>query len=63
MKELVFKKMTELEEIYRSVHMDIDIDSERQMLNDLIDSGSLLSSDFILTCLLVNLIFTFFPFI
>lgn len=63
MKELVFKKMTELEEIYRSVHMDIDSDSERRMLNDLIDSGSLLSSDFILTCLLVNLIFTFFPFI
>ncbi|RLM97728.1 65-kDa microtubule-associated protein 5-like [Panicum miliaceum] len=39
MKELVFKKMTELEEIYRSVHMDIDSDSERRILNDLIDSG------------------------
>ncbi|CAL4908191.1 unnamed protein product [Urochloa decumbens] len=39
MKELVFKKMTELEEIYRSVHMDIDSDSERQNLNDIIDSG------------------------
>ncbi|KAG2627542.1 65-kDa microtubule-associated protein 5-like [Panicum virgatum] len=39
MKELVFKKMTELEEIYRSVHMDIDSDFERRILNDLIDSG------------------------
>ncbi|KAL6909958.1 hypothetical protein ACP4OV_001216 [Aristida adscensionis] len=39
MKELVFKKMIELEEIYRSVHMDIDSDSERRVLNDLIDSG------------------------
>ncbi|RCV17746.1 hypothetical protein SETIT_3G244600v2 [Setaria italica] len=39
MKELVFKKMTELEEIYRSVHMEIDSDSERRILNDLIDSG------------------------
>lgn len=39
MKELVFKKMSELEEIYRSVHMDIDSDSERHFLNDLIDSG------------------------
>ncbi|TVU19343.1 hypothetical protein EJB05_35487 [Eragrostis curvula] len=40
MKELVFKKMTELEEIYKNVHMDIDSDSERQVLNDLIDSGT-----------------------
>ncbi|PWZ19299.1 65-kDa microtubule-associated protein 2 [Zea mays] len=39
MKELVFKKLTDLEEIYRSVHMDIDSDSEQQTLNDLIDSG------------------------
>ncbi|CAN6346854.1 unnamed protein product [Urochloa humidicola] len=39
MKELVFKKMTELEEIYRSVHMDIDSDSEQRNLNDIIDSG------------------------
>ncbi|KAL6620243.1 hypothetical protein ACP70R_035382 [Stipagrostis hirtigluma subsp. patula] len=39
MKELVLKKVTELEEIYRSVHMDIDSDSERRILNDLIDSG------------------------
>lgn len=39
MKELVFKKMTDLEEIYRSVHMDIDSDSERQTLSGLIDSG------------------------
>ncbi|KAG0518061.1 hypothetical protein BDA96_09G143000 [Sorghum bicolor] len=39
MKELVFKKMTDLEEIYRSVHMDINGDSERRALSDLIDSG------------------------
>nr|CAB3465259.1 unnamed protein product [Digitaria exilis] len=43
MKELVFKKMTELEEIFRSFHMYIDSDSERRTLSDLIDSGSLLS--------------------
>jgi len=55
MKELVFKKLTEVEEIYRSVHMDIDSGSERQILNDLIDSGSLLSFSFILRCFL-NLI-------
>ena len=39
MKELVFKKMTDLEEIFRSVHMDINSDTERQTLSDLIDSG------------------------
>ncbi|KAF8765647.1 hypothetical protein HU200_008140 [Digitaria exilis] len=39
MKELVFKKMTELEEIFRSFHMYIDSDSERRTLSDLIDSG------------------------
>jgi protein regulator of cytokinesis 1 len=39
MKELVFKKMTDLEEIYRSVYMDINSVSERQTLSDLIDSG------------------------
>ncbi|KAK3138787.1 hypothetical protein QOZ80_5AG0373420 [Eleusine coracana subsp. coracana] len=40
MKELVFKKMTELEEIYENAHMDIDSQSERRALNDLIDSGT-----------------------
>jgi hypothetical protein len=39
MKELVFKKMTEMEEIYKNAHMDIDSDSERRVLSDLIDSG------------------------
>ncbi|KAM0916296.1 hypothetical protein ACQ4PT_010359 [Festuca glaucescens] len=39
MKELVLKKMTELEEIYKSVHMDIDSDHEWRILTDLIDSG------------------------
>jgi Ase1/PRC1/MAP65 family protein len=28
MKELVFKKMIEIEEIYKNAHMDIDSDSE-----------------------------------
>ena len=46
MKELVLKKMTQLEEIYRSVHMYIDSDHEWQILTELIDSGSLLSHDF-----------------
>ncbi|KAF0922763.1 hypothetical protein E2562_001152 [Oryza meyeriana var. granulata] len=45
MKELVLKKMIELEEIYRSVHMDIDSDYERRILNDLIDSGKADLSD------------------
>ncbi|CAM0955524.1 unnamed protein product [Alopecurus aequalis] len=38
MKELVLKKMTELEEIYKSVHMEIDSDDEWRILTDLIDS-------------------------
>ena len=46
MKELVLKKMTELEEIYKSVHMHIDSDHEWQILTELIDSGSLLSHAF-----------------
>uniref|UniRef100_A0A0D9WGG1 Microtubule-associated protein MAP65-1a n=1 Tax=Leersia perrieri TaxID=77586 RepID=A0A0D9WGG1_9ORYZ len=45
MKELVLKKMIELEEIFRSVHMDIDSDHERRILNDLIDSGKADLSD------------------
>jgi hypothetical protein len=43
MKELVFKKMTELEEIHKNAHMDIDSDSKHRVFSDLIDSGSLLS--------------------
>ncbi|KAM3410463.1 hypothetical protein ACQJBY_002588 [Aegilops geniculata] len=39
MKELVLKKMTQLEEIYRSVHMHIDSDHEWWILTELIDSG------------------------
>lgn len=39
MKELVLKKMTELEEIYKSVHMHMDSDHEWRLLADLIDSG------------------------
>lgn len=39
MKELVFKRQSELEEIYRGVHMDVDSDSAREILSSLIDSG------------------------
>lgn len=39
MKELVFKRQNELEEIYRGVHMDVDSDGARQILSSLIDSG------------------------
>lgn len=38
-RELVFKKQVELEEIYRGVHIDVDSDAARQILNSLIDSG------------------------
>nr|XP_023884164.1 65-kDa microtubule-associated protein 5 isoform X2 [Quercus suber] len=40
MKELVFKRQNELEEIYRGVHMDVDSDAARQILTNLIDSGN-----------------------
>lgn len=39
MKELVFKRQSELEEIYKVVHMDIDIDKARQLLTNLVESG------------------------
>ena len=39
MKELVFKRQDELEEIYRGVHMDVDSDAARQILISLIESG------------------------
>ncbi|XP_074580929.1 65-kDa microtubule-associated protein 5 [Curcuma longa] len=39
MKEIVLKKQTELDEIYKSVHMDVDIEGARRMLVDHIDSG------------------------
>ncbi|KAL5539558.1 hypothetical protein UlMin_045319 [Ulmus minor] len=45
MKELVFKRQTELEEIYKGVHMDVDSDTARQILTDLIDSGNVDMSD------------------
>lgn len=38
---LVFKRQNELEEVYRGVHMDVDSDSARKILNNLIDSGLL----------------------
>jgi protein regulator of cytokinesis 1 len=46
MKELVFKRQNELEEIYRGVHMDVDSDAAREILGSLVDSGSLNSSCF-----------------
>lgn len=44
MKELVFKRQNELEEIYRGVHMDVDSDTARQILITLMESGLLPSS-------------------
>ncbi|XP_070016728.1 65-kDa microtubule-associated protein 5 isoform X3 [Nicotiana sylvestris] len=43
LKELIFKRQNELEEIYRSVHMDVDIETARQILIQLMESGSDLS--------------------
>lgn len=40
MKELVFKKQNELEDIYRGVHMDVDSETARQILISLMDSGN-----------------------
>ncbi|XP_038689661.1 65-kDa microtubule-associated protein 5 [Tripterygium wilfordii] len=40
MKELVFKRQNDLEEIYRAVHMDVDSDAARQILIGIIDSGN-----------------------
>ncbi|CAO2820815.1 unnamed protein product [Amaranthus hypochondriacus] len=39
MRELVLKRQTELEEIYRGVHVEVDSDAARKMLINLIDSG------------------------
>ncbi|KAK2407498.1 65-kDa microtubule-associated protein [Trifolium repens] len=41
MKEIVFKRQNELEEIYRGVHMDVDSESARQILTNLIESGNI----------------------
>ncbi|XP_023541349.1 65-kDa microtubule-associated protein 5 [Cucurbita pepo subsp. pepo] len=45
MRELIFKRQAELEEIYRGVHMDIDGDAARKTLTSLIDSGTVNLSD------------------
>lgn len=39
MKELVLKKQKEIEEIYKGVHVDVDSNTEREILNNIIDSG------------------------
>lgn len=39
MKELVFKRQHELEEIYQAVHMDVDSKVAREILTRLIESG------------------------
>ncbi|XP_019151778.1 PREDICTED: 65-kDa microtubule-associated protein 5 [Ipomoea nil] len=41
LKELIFKRQNELEEIYRSAHMDIDSETSRQILMRLVESGNL----------------------
>ncbi|XP_062174627.1 65-kDa microtubule-associated protein 5 isoform X1 [Alnus glutinosa] len=45
MKELVFKRQNELEEIYKGVHMDLDSDAAREILGSLVDSGNVDLSD------------------
>ncbi|GLT88638.1 hypothetical protein SLE2022_066550 [Rubroshorea leprosula] len=45
MRELVFKRQHELEEIYKGVHMDVDSDAARQILISLIESGNVDLSD------------------
>uniref|UniRef100_A0A7C9A6G3 Uncharacterized protein n=3 Tax=Opuntia streptacantha TaxID=393608 RepID=A0A7C9A6G3_OPUST len=50
MKELVLKRQTELEEIYKGAHVDFDSDGARRILIDLIDSGNLDLSD-MLNCM------------
>ncbi|KAI3445184.1 hypothetical protein Pfo_001849 [Paulownia fortunei] len=45
MKELIFKRQSELEEIYEGVHMDVDSDKARQILITLMESGSIDLSD------------------
>lgn len=39
LKELIFRRQSELEEIYKGVHMDIDMDKAWQILISLIESG------------------------
>ncbi|XP_004511089.1 65-kDa microtubule-associated protein 5 isoform X2 [Cicer arietinum] len=41
MKELVFKRQNELEEIYRGVHMVMDSEAAREILTSLIESGNI----------------------
>lgn len=45
MKDLVFKRRNELEEIYRGVHMDVDGETARQILSSQIESGNMDLSD------------------
>ncbi|MED6132585.1 hypothetical protein PIB30_020412 [Stylosanthes scabra] len=45
MKDLVFKRQIELEEIYKEVHMDVDSEAARQILNQLVESGDIDLSD------------------
>ncbi|VFQ92110.1 unnamed protein product [Cuscuta campestris] len=41
LKELILKRQNELEEIYRSVHLDVDSETARQILLKLMESGDL----------------------
>ncbi|KAK7317386.1 hypothetical protein RJT34_01559 [Clitoria ternatea] len=45
MKDLVFKRQNELEEIYRGVHMDVDSEAAREILISIIESGNIDLSD------------------
>ncbi|WOK95958.1 65-kDa microtubule-associated protein 5 [Canna indica] len=39
MKEIILKKQNELDQIYKSVHMNVDVEGARQMLINVVDSG------------------------
>ncbi|OMO95997.1 hypothetical protein CCACVL1_05129, partial [Corchorus capsularis] len=38
MKELIFKRQNELEEIYKGIHMDVNSDTTRHILSNLVES-------------------------
>ncbi|GFP93936.1 65-kda microtubule-associated protein 5 [Phtheirospermum japonicum] len=45
LKEIIFRRQSELEEICKAVHMDVDSDQARQILISLMESGSIDLSD------------------
>ncbi|XP_051123479.1 65-kDa microtubule-associated protein 5 [Andrographis paniculata] len=49
MKELIFKRQSELEGIYKGVHMEVDSDKAQQILSSLVESGNIDLSDLLLS--------------